>query len=114
MGALGPPYAPHGLALLYHDAPTAHVLHTRGSISPVHTRGGGCTQAECVHTLKGLALPRASHSSEIALVGSPRLCSTLAAEPVLFAHAVVTIVKKRTSATPSSYMLCFIPTKHAQ
>ena len=40
--------------------------------------------------LKGLALPRASHSGEIALAGSSRLRSTLAAAPVLFAHAVVT------------------------
>ncbi len=42
---------------------------------------------ECVHTLKGLALPRASHSGEIALAGSRRLRSTLAAAPVLFVHA---------------------------
>jgi hypothetical protein len=33
------------------------------------------SKAECVHALKGLALPRASHSSEIALVGSRRLRS---------------------------------------
>jgi hypothetical protein len=35
-----------------------------------------------VHTLKGLALPRACHSGEIALVGSRRLHSTLAEAPV--------------------------------
>jgi hypothetical protein len=45
----------------------------------------------CVHALKGLALPRKSHAGEIALSGSRRLLrSTLAAAPVLFAHAVVT------------------------
>ncbi len=43
--------------------------------------------AVCVQARKGLALPRASHSGEIAL---RRLRSKLAAAPVLFAHAVVT------------------------
>jgi hypothetical protein len=42
-----------------------------------------------VHALKGLVLPRASHSSEIALSGSRRLRYALAAAPVLFAHAAV-------------------------
>ena len=48
-----------------------------------------------MHTLKGLALPRASHSGEIALAGSRRLHSTLAlaAAPAFFAHAVVTEIK---------------------
>jgi hypothetical protein len=46
-----------------------------------------------VHALKGQTLPRASHSGEIALVGSHRLRSTLAAAPVLFAHDVVTVAK---------------------
>ena len=50
-------------------------------------------QAECARTLKGLALPRVNHSSEIALSGSRRLRSTLAAAPALFAHAVVTVTK---------------------
>jgi hypothetical protein len=36
-------------------------------------RGDGCTQAECVRALNGLALPRASHFGEIALSGSRRL-----------------------------------------
>ncbi len=35
-----------------------------------------------MHALKGLALPRASHSGEIALLGSRQL----AASPVLFVH----------------------------
>ncbi len=48
------------------------------------------TKAEGVHAFKGLAQPRASHSSEIAMAGSRRLRSTLAAAPVLFTHAVVT------------------------
>ena len=55
----------------------------------------GCTQTECVRALKGLALPRVSHSGEIALAGSHRLHSTLAAVPVLFAHAVATGIKNK-------------------
>ena len=51
------------------------------------------SKAECVRAQKGLALPRASHSGEIALAGSRRLRSTLAAAPVLFAHAVVTEIE---------------------
>jgi hypothetical protein len=39
-----------------------------------------------LHALKELALPRASHSGEIALAGSRLLRATLAAAPVLFAH----------------------------
>ena len=49
------------------------------------------SKAECVHVLKGLALPRGSHSGEITLAGSRCLLSTLAAAPVLFAHAFVTV-----------------------
>jgi hypothetical protein len=41
------------------------------------------SKALCVHAQKGLALPCASHSGEIALVGSRCLRSTLAAAPVL-------------------------------
>ena len=52
-----------------------------------HHLGAGCTLAECVRALKGLALPRSSHSSEIALAGSRRL---LAAASVLFAHTAIT------------------------
>jgi large subunit ribosomal protein L20 len=48
-----------------------------------------------VRALKGLALPRASHSSEITLAGSRRLRSTLAAAPVFSAHAVVTVAKNK-------------------
>ncbi len=58
-------------------------------------------KAECVHERKGLALPRASHSGEIALAGSRRLHSTLAAAPVLFAHAVVTVAKTGRIITPN-------------
>ncbi len=46
-----------------------------------------------VRALNGLALPRASHSGEIALSGSRRLYSTLATVPVFFAHAIVIVVK---------------------
>ncbi len=47
-----------------------------------------------VKALKELALPRATHSGEITLVGSRRLRSTLAAAPVLFAHTFVTVANK--------------------
>jgi hypothetical protein len=46
-----------------------------------------------MHALNGLALLCACHSSEIALAGSRRLRSTLAAAPVLLAHAVITATK---------------------
>jgi hypothetical protein len=58
------------------------------------------TKAECVHTLKGLALPRACHSGEIALASSRRLHSTLKEAPVLFAHGVVTADKTGRLPTP--------------
>ena len=47
---------------------------------------------------KGLVLPRASHSGEIAMAGSRRLRSMLVAAPVLFAHAVVHSSNKVVSA----------------
>ena len=40
-----------------------------------------------------MALPRASRSGDIALAGSCRLRSMLAATPDLFAHAVAAVVK---------------------
>ncbi len=52
-------------------------------------------KAVCVHALKRLGLPRASHSGEIALAGSRRLRSTLAAAPFLFAHAVATVAENK-------------------
>ena len=48
-----------------------------------------------MRALKGLALPRASYSGEIALAGSRGLHSTLVAAPVLFAHAAVTEAKNQ-------------------
>ena len=51
-------------------------------------------QSVCAHT-QGLALPRASHPGEIALSGSRRLRPVLAAAPVLFAHAIVTVAKNK-------------------
>ena len=48
-----------------------------------------------MHALEGLALPRASHSGEIALAGSRRLRSMLAAAPVLFTHAVVIVAETK-------------------
>jgi hypothetical protein len=45
----------------------------------------------CMHALKGLPLPRASHFDGIPLSGSHHLSSMLVAASVLFAHAAVTI-----------------------
>ena len=53
-------------------------------------------RAEGVHALKrtasGTAVRESLHSGEIALAGSRRLRSTLAAASVLFVHAVVTVI----------------------
>ena len=46
-------------------------------------------KVQCVHTLNKLAIPRVIHFGEIALAGSRRLRSTLAAAPVLFAHGML-------------------------
>ena len=65
-------------------------------VSRVCIRGADSTElpkCECVPARNGLALPRESHYGEIALAGSCRLLSTLAAALVLFAHAVVTVAK---------------------
>ncbi len=67
-------------------------------VRPVSPRDGYSTyftKSKSGHTLKGLALPRACHFGEIALAGSRRLRSTLAAAPILFAHAVVTEIKNK-------------------
>jgi hypothetical protein len=53
----------------------------------------------CACAKKEVKLPLVSHYGEIALSGSRRLRSTLAAAPVLFAHAVVTVAENRTSTT---------------
>ena len=53
------------------------------------------SRVQCLHSLKGLALPRASHSGEIALAGSRHLRSTLAAASILSAHVVVTEIKNK-------------------
>ncbi len=60
-------------------------------------------KAKCAHAPKGLALPRASHSSKIALAASRRLRSTLAAMPVLFAHTIVIEIKIGRIITPSDH-----------
>jgi hypothetical protein len=44
-----------------------------------------------VLVLEGLALPHACHSGDIALAGSRRLRSMLAAAPILLVHAAVTV-----------------------
>ena len=46
------------------------------------------SKAVCAHALKGLALPCASHSGELALAGSRHLRSKLAAAPVLSEYTV--------------------------
>jgi hypothetical protein len=53
---------------------------------------------QCVRALKGLPLPRASHSH--ALAGMRRLRTTVAAAPVLFVHAAVTVAKTSSFCTP--------------
>ncbi len=50
-------------------------------------------QLECVHALKGLALPRASQSGENARSGLRRLRSMRVAAPVLFVYDAVTVAK---------------------
>jgi hypothetical protein len=56
--------------------------------------------------LKGLVLPHASHSGEIARSGSRRLRSTLAAALVVFAHAAAAVAKRRKSTTLKSNNAC--------
>ncbi len=57
-----------------------------------------------MRALTGLVLPRTSHFCDIAQASSHRLRSTLAAAPVLFTHADVTVAGYRTSATPTEYV----------
>ncbi len=58
------------------------------------------TKAECVRALEGLALPRVSHSGEIALSGSRRPRPTVAAARILLAHAGVTEVETGRTSSP--------------
>ena len=51
------------------------------------------TGEERRYALKGLALPRTSHSGEIALADSRRLHCLRAAAPVPFKHTIVTAAK---------------------
>ena len=76
-----------------HDIPACNYLHVHlpeslGAVSD----SVKLSKAERVHALKE---PCASHSSEIALAGSRRLRSTLAAAPVIFTHAVVTVAETK-------------------
>ena len=82
------------------------VWNGAGYYIEVRPKGGYSTyftKSKSVHTLKRLALPRACHSGGIALAGSRHLRSTLAAAPVLFAHAVVTEIKTSRIITPSLF-----------
>ncbi len=94
----------HILCLPVHLEPSTNVKRrTRSSSS----RARACIQnrcgdyktslsgAKCVHAQIRLALPRVSHSGEIALAGSRRLRFTLAAAPVLVEHAAVTETKNK-------------------
>ena len=78
------------------DTATANVLGV--VIQPIFSKA----VSVYVPARKGLALPRASHSSKIALAGSRRLCPTLAGAPVLIAHAVVTKIKTGTIISPTT------------
>ncbi len=51
------------------------------------------SKTECLLALKALALPRFSHSGEIAVLGIYRLRSTLVTEPVLSMQSAVTKIK---------------------
>ncbi len=82
-------------------------LTSRSSCQAISTRADYSTKLskpECVHALKGLALPRASHSGEIVIACSRRPRCTLAKAPVFFAHAVVTKVKIGGIISPSLYI----------
>jgi hypothetical protein len=86
----------HSKVLLAARVPLVMACLGSGNACCLRARGDYTTnisKAECVHALKGLALPRASRSCVIALVGSCRLRTTLAAAPVLFAHAIVTEIE---------------------
>ncbi len=86
-----------------------NVLECTMPTGTFYSRGGRCTLAECVHALKGLALPRARHPGEIALAAMS-LAFHACGNAVLFAHVVVTVAKNRTSATPalSNGLPCFL------
>jgi hypothetical protein len=71
------------------------------------------SKAECVRARKGLALPRLSHSGEIALAGSRRLRSTLTAAPVLFAPAVFPLAKSKLFRRPYYTFTIFLVSKLA-
>jgi hypothetical protein len=60
-----------------------------------------------MRALKGLAPPRASHFGEIAVAGSRRLRSTLAAAPVLFerTHAHESILNLTNSTRSEDWSL---------
>ncbi len=75
-----------------------HLLQSCNVVSVIMSFRLVILRYQDVHALKGLALPRASHSGEIALAGSRHLRSTLAAAPVLFAHAAITVGKTSSSA----------------
>ena len=53
------------------------------------------TKAECVHALKGLTLPWASHSGEIALLGVCCLHSAVAIAITLFPHAFLRVSRSK-------------------
>jgi hypothetical protein len=78
--------------LTIHDKPNMGIIKT--GLARIHTQGCHC---------KGLALPRVSHSSDIALTGSRHLSATLGAAPALFAHAVVTVVNNKQFHNPSRH-----------
>ncbi len=86
----------HSVVTTRVSSPRNIPCNNRGDYSP------NVSKAECEHALKGLALPGASHSSEIALASSRHLCSTLAAVPVLFGHAVVLEIEIGRIITPSA------------
>ena len=81
------------------------------SYSSVLGRAADSTElpkAVCVRALKGLVLPRASHSGKSTLAGPRRLRSTLAAAPVVFADTAVTEAKKKQFQQPQFRCIYFV------
>ena len=85
----------------YDDVGVCNAIHVATCSGADSTK---LSKVECVHTLKGLALLRTIHLGEFMLPGSRCLRSTLAAAPVLFAHAVVTVAKQSRFSAPCSWL----------
>ena len=70
-------------------------------VATIVRTSGGCTRAVFVRALKGLALPQAWNTGDVSPPAQSCWSDSRTAAPVLFAHAVVTVFKNRTSAIPT-------------